>query len=663
MAGLFGAKGLDRSKSLDKAALSPLFAEMADRLAHTGKEQVETWFDLENGFAIGRIGQARFEPVSWPQGQTSVPASPGRQVFVEGVLHDNSARPETFLEDYARQPEEALKRLRGFFSVALTDPNARSLTIATDRHASRPVCYTVVDNVLYFAPEVKALLAIPHLSKRLNPTALALGMSAGYCEPGMTYFADIFRLRGGHRLVIAEGKITVEPYWRFHLDVAGDGSDLIALEEELGRLLGGAVKRNFSDPSRSYILLSGGTDSRAIFAAAYDAVGRDGSRVNTVTWTHEEHRANSDLVVAKQLADKFGLNHRVLMRDHGNYVQHFQKMSYILDGQSDAAARHPYEQELTRRPADEGWPCVLRGDESFGCRCSAYELSDAFDETKLGRFSQIRGLEALFLPETYRDLSEHSDAFFGNIMQTRRDQCPDDAKDEIYFEIRLQGYLNTLAYCKSLVTDHRNPLLDEEILEFMGRVPAVGRIDKQLFRRAGARAFPEVWSVPFATRDSAVDWIMELSKPTPIARFIEAQVADKESAAWEFFDQAAVAGLLNSLKSSSGRQRWDVQAKTRLRRQLRSMVRLVPPIERRLRTQYQRHYMPGDGILLERRFQDEKDKGKGSDFVDRNRANVHSPNRSFAVATTNRRTNRTWVDFYGTPSQRLDAVWRLCWQP
>jgi hypothetical protein len=65
--------------------------------------------------------------------------------------------------------------------------------------------------------------------------------------------------------------------------------------------------------------------------------------------------------------------------------------------------------------------------------------------------------------------------------------------------------------------DQRNVLLDEPILDFLARVPQPPRFDKQLYREAMLRTYPQLARFPAARRDNLEDWTALLAAETPVA--------------------------------------------------------------------------------------------------------------------------------------------------
>src|SRR5688572_3965897 len=101
--------------ALASAAAEALLAEMAARLAHTGAERTDVWYDPPSGFAIARSRSPHAVPLPWPARRSP----DGVQLFADGALHAD-----------APDPAAAPSALRGFFVAGLVDPSTRRVVIA-----------------------------------------------------------------------------------------------------------------------------------------------------------------------------------------------------------------------------------------------------------------------------------------------------------------------------------------------------------------------------------------------------------------------------------------------------------------------------------------------------------------------------------------------------
>jgi asparagine synthetase B (glutamine-hydrolysing) len=596
MPGLFGFFALTPGSKVERSAASDLLAEMAHRMGHLGDEIVETWMDLAQGLAVARIRIPTGTTTAFPDDRDTGEAS--RRVFADGVIHGDAAAR---LGDLQQRGSPALDPLEGSFSVALWEPRRSRLTLAVDQRASRPLSYTLVGGVVYFAPEVKALLAVPGICKDLDPAALGIFLGAGHLLSTQTLFTAVRRLSAGQRLIAEPGRpgagaVRIEGEDRYRLSASGDGTATRDLEEELCSLVREAVARDAAEPA-TVVFLSGGVDSRIIAAEAQGTARTRGDRIRTVSWGAPERRSGSDVEVASAVARRLGSIHRRVNREINAYRACFFQTNYLLDGLTDLAAYHPHEHTLIRALGGAGARIVLRGDECFGYEAHVGSIEDALAAVSLRRPSQLRHLERFLLPRSFARWGDAAGASLDAIAASLRGAHPDDAKDLLYFRHRLQSYLGSAAYLKQAVLDHRAPLLGERILAFNARVPARLRVDKRLFCRAARRLSPELFAIPLATRDNLEDWRALLAAPSPVHAHVARELDDRDSGIWEHVDrEALVRGLARASEADGSAI---AAALCRFPQRIGgTLLRAVPPLRRSLVACVQRRTIRFDQICF-----------------------------------------------------------------
>ncbi len=592
MPGVFGWIELGQHAAAGNAAdTSALLAEMAHRMRHAGRERVDTWTDPGGRFAVGRVTLDDAARIPWPDAEAALDGFPG-PVFVEGTLRGDGARALQRLhhEAHGGRPGGALASLRGSFTAAWWEPAARRVTVLVDRRASRPLAYTRVGSRVYFAPEVKALLAAPGVDRSLDEAAIGLFLGAGHVLAHQTLFAGVRRLGGGEALVAEPGWVRVEPYWRYRLSERGDGTPPEELEEELAALVRAAVEKDLGDPDRTVVFLSGGVDSRTIASAAHEAARRQGKALRTVTWAAPGARTGSDRDVAGRIAAALGTRHVAVEREVRDWGRRLTRVTYLLDGLTDVSAYHPHEHAVMRELHAGGALTVLRGDECFGWEPPVACIEEAWLSLNLRSPRRLAHVAGVVPPEVLARLSRAAEAALEEAARPFAAEHPDNVRDLLYFRHRLQSYLGSAAYLKQVVLDHRAPLLDDAVLDFNARVPAALRADKRLFCRAAARLAPDVFAIPLARRGNLEDWGALLASPSPVRRHVEAELQDRESGIWALFDREALLAALPGL--GTGRPPASRAAAAHVARGAKRVVRaalhLSPPIERELVTRRHR---------------------------------------------------------------------------
>ncbi len=168
-----------------------------------------------------------------------------------------------------------LDQLNGQYAFALWDAESKSLLLARDRLGVRPLFYTVVDDTLLFASEIKALLADPRVPRRPDFRALDQVFTFWSALPGRTMFSDIFEVPAGHYLLARahNTELRQERYWTFPGPPLEPST--VNAEYEAGRLralLADATRLRLRADVPVGAYLSGGLDSSSIAAL----IRRDG---------------------------------------------------------------------------------------------------------------------------------------------------------------------------------------------------------------------------------------------------------------------------------------------------------------------------------------------------------------------------------------------------
>lgn len=180
---------------------------------------------------------------------------------------------EIILASYLKWGPNCLKQFRGMFAFALWDERNKRLFCARDQFGIKPFYYTVVDGVLYFASEIKALLPfIPKLE--IEDTALrdylVFQLYLGYQTP----FKSVNELKAAHHLVIETGNLHFEKYWEVYYTQDWSHSHKY-FEEKLRSLIYDSIDLHLRSDVPVGAYVSGGIDSSSIAALAKKYTGKD----------------------------------------------------------------------------------------------------------------------------------------------------------------------------------------------------------------------------------------------------------------------------------------------------------------------------------------------------------------------------------------------------
>jgi asparagine synthase (glutamine-hydrolysing) len=159
------------------------------------------------------------------------------------------------------------ERLRGMFAVAVWDRNARRGVLIRDRLGIKPLYYAITDGHVVFGSELKCVLASGLVGAELDPEAIAAYLTLGYVPGPMTPLRGVRKLGPGERLVVADGRVTIERWWRYP---APDPDPAARSAEEWAEILldklDESVRLRLMSDVPLGAMLSGGLDSSLIVA-------------------------------------------------------------------------------------------------------------------------------------------------------------------------------------------------------------------------------------------------------------------------------------------------------------------------------------------------------------------------------------------------------------
>src|SRR5262249_47662688 len=118
-----------------------------------------------------------------------------------------------------------LAHLEGMFAFALYDANLDALFLVRDRMGIKPLYFTEHNGLFAFASEIKALLALPDLPRRVDAAAAYHYLSFMVAPAPASLFAGIAKLPAGHLLEIGRDRRPKARRWwnaADHIAVAGE---------------------------------------------------------------------------------------------------------------------------------------------------------------------------------------------------------------------------------------------------------------------------------------------------------------------------------------------------------------------------------------------------------------------------------------------------------
>ena len=224
-----------------------------------------------------------------------------------GHLFKSKSDTEVILHAYEEWGVECLGLFRGMFAFGIWDSNLQRLFIARDRLGKKPLVYFHQNDHFAFASEIKALLQLPGVERKVNLHALHHYLTYQYVPSPDTIFEGIKKIPPAHYLLYDRyGTPKIERYWKLNFN-AGSGTytDIKELEDRVRGELEESVKLRLISDVPLGAFLSGGVDSSLIVGIMAKLSGKP---VKTFSIGFEEKEFD-ELSYARMVSDHFATEH------------------------------------------------------------------------------------------------------------------------------------------------------------------------------------------------------------------------------------------------------------------------------------------------------------------------------------------------------------------
>ena len=241
-----------------------------------------------------------------------------------GFTFDSYSDTEVLLKSYIFWKYDVVKKLNGIFSFAIWNSKKNELFLARDHFGVKPLFYTIYNNTLVFASEIKALFKYPGIEAKLDEQSIAELFGIGPARTaGLGIFKNIYEIKPAHFGIFNESGLHIERYWKLeskvHTDSLGKTCDNVRF------LLEDSISRQLVSDVPLCTFLSGGLDSSIItlYASKYckkhnlpplntysvDYVDNDKNFVKT------DFQPNSDNYYINLMTEELNTNHHTVVLD------------------------------------------------------------------------------------------------------------------------------------------------------------------------------------------------------------------------------------------------------------------------------------------------------------------------------------------------------------
>jgi asparagine synthase (glutamine-hydrolysing) len=384
MCGVCGVVGLD-----SKDESEPIVRRMMAAMIHRGPD--------DEGILIApraAVGMRRLSIVDLPGGGQPVWNETGTLAVVfngeiynfrelraqlesAGHLFRTHSDTEAIVHAYEQWGEKCCGKLRGMFAFAVVEmPAGRTgaperVFIARDPLGIKPLYYALVDGLLLFASESRALLASGQIEARMAASQLAGYLLLGsVCEPD-TLFEGVHSLPPGYSMTIPASAPVALPtptaYWNFARDPHAEISQrrpegqIAPASERVRSLLENAVASHLVADVPVGVFLSSGIDSTALAALASRAC--PGVHTFTVAFPDAQF---SEAGIARSTAQRLKTEHSELTLSDREMVARLDEAIAAFDQPSMDGVNTYFVSWAARQAGLKVALSGLGSDELFG---------------------------------------------------------------------------------------------------------------------------------------------------------------------------------------------------------------------------------------------------------------------------------------------------------
>ncbi|MEP7217880.1 MAG: asparagine synthase (glutamine-hydrolyzing) [Bacteroidota bacterium] len=358
----------------------PITGEQAaaalDTIRHRGPDDSGVWWSADRSVLLGHrrlsiidLSAAGHQPMTNEDGTIWIIFNGEIYNFadlhsdLEDCGHTFRSRTDTevIIHGYEEYGTDIIRRLRGMFAFALYDSRNGQLLIARDRLGVKPLYYAWSGDTLYFASEIKPILDLPGIEKKLDTDALREYMAFGKVYPPRTMFGGVSKFPAAHFAIFGEGgELERRKYWtpyRQYIEFPDDAGEPFYVRRTLQLLENSVELRMVSDVPVG-VFLSGGVDSTANVALMSRVSGRP---VRTFTAGFRGQHKYDEREHARAAAKHYKTLHEEVEIDRSDLVDALPRLAYYLDEPVADPTVVPiyFLSQLARR---SGTPVILNGD-------------------------------------------------------------------------------------------------------------------------------------------------------------------------------------------------------------------------------------------------------------------------------------------------------------
>lgn len=370
--------------------------------------------------------------------------------------------PDLIIETYFNGSlVNLLSKIDGYYAVVLYDKKNKKILCISDRFGLKPL-YIWQDNYHFaWASEIKAFLSFSSFSPIITEDAFKCFIEVGYLLGNRTWFKNVEMIGASSILTynIDSKSSSIERYWNWS-NIKPANIKFEDAAEHMGTLIKNAVRKRCLKSERIGVSLSGGLDSRSVYASISDFE-------NIFTYTFGKTGCE-DVEIAKKVANVKHATHKTFKIDNNNWFQGRIEGIWKTDGMFNLLHMHDAViVDSIREHIDINIDGFI-GDLNCGggyITLLDSRINQSLAEKKFGKWAIWDKYD-----DSFYDI-HHADPY--------------------YINTRVRRFTNPGTFLASTVSEYRKPFIDNKLNEYIYSLPDKYRKSSALYNNSLLITFPE----------------------------------------------------------------------------------------------------------------------------------------------------------------------------
>ena len=233
---------------------------------------------------------------------------------------------DVLLQLYMKYGNDFVKKIDGFFALAIFDSQAQTLFVARDAIGGKPLYFFKNDDFLCFCSELSGILTYP-VPRAINRTALFCYLQLQYIPAPASMIEGVYKLEPGTFLFVYQNNVHTQQYHNIVENIQPSTLSYGEAQTQFTTLFEDALQKRIEHTPSLGAFLSGGIDSSIVCALA----SRHVQKLPTFSIGFTDNPYFDESKYAALMAQKIGSEHTTIQVSQNECAEHIYDILSSFD--------------------------------------------------------------------------------------------------------------------------------------------------------------------------------------------------------------------------------------------------------------------------------------------------------------------------------------------